>query len=655
MKLAPWLAILVLSPLLAQAQGRDRVAARLDPNDLAPGRNQVSNPSFEAPTTGLPPSYVALSGDAAFGLSRGQALHGEMSLGVHVPATASGPAVLAQLAPGCGRCTYQLEGWVRHGSGPGEVRLALEMLGRQQQVLGRQESEAMGEGGADWRPLTVQLQAPPETEWVRLAVTATPGAVAQVDALRLAIVAGPRRRSYGPHVWDLHLTRTEATWVAVQWAGAVGTYEVSYREPRWPRKRHVALEGIHDLWYSLVGLTPETTYEMRVRLLWPQHYDEQGRAVAAPAQPAASEPLSLTTKPWEYREVGQLRIWPFAPLSLAEGMGHNPRLEAGKGHLYLAQEHGGGIALSKLAPDPLAAVWTKQIVPAPAEGLPPVLLDTQLQGETLFVLTQRGPDELFLLSFSIESEAAEPAVTLRPATAPARLGRAGLASFRNELWLLWVEETGADDELRGLLRLGVLAGDRLTKTVAWSDAAVLHPGEASVSSFGDELLIPCCDTLGEGPRPGFQALDVVAFDGLSFEGLRKLRDMGRSREPRGRQFGPNFYLVFTSDANYLGLEGRYRDLMLATLPPGRLGLEMVNLLDDQKCNLAPDIAALGDSLWTVHEKLERAPTVATPEPRNLGVFVGRIDFGPIRRTAPPRSRGGARPARPAPALPPVSP
>ncbi|MBU0609521.1 MAG: fibronectin type III domain-containing protein [Armatimonadetes bacterium] len=627
---------------------------RLEARELAPDRNLVSNCSFEAAADGLPLSYEALAGEAAFTLTREHALHGQVALQVSAPASATGPAVLAQSVPGCGRSTYALTAWVRSTAREGGVRLVLEMVGRQQRVLGRQES-GPPTGTGEWQQLSVSLRAPQDTELVRLSIVAPPGAAASVDALRLAIVGGPKRGSCGPHVWDLHATRTEATWVMLQWAGPVGKYEVSYREPKWPRRQHTVFGDIRDLWYSVVGLTQETTYEVRVRLQWLAHYDEGGRAVAPPVQPAESEPLVVTTGPWEYREVGTLRVWPFAGLYARGIEGTNPRLEAGKDHLYLAAESGGGVALSKIAPEPQETVWTKQIIPAPAEGPAPVLLDTHFLGETLFVLTQRGPDELALTSLSTEGDEPEPPLVLHPVTAPARLGGASLASLRDELWLQWVEETGTGDEQRGTLQLGVIAGDRLSKTFAWSGAPVRDLSQASAAALGDELLIPFSDLSEEGSPPGHPALDLITFDGLNFGRMRKLRDMGCSRGPRGRQLGPNQYLVFTSDANYLGLAGRYRDVMLATVPQTGLGLEMVNLLDDLKCNLSPDITALGESLWTVHEKLDEAPSAQAPAPRYWGLYLGRIDFGPARVTAPRGPRGEGRRSRPAPDLPPPTP
>ena len=655
MKYFPWLTILVAASLSSPLPVWASAAVRFEARELAPDRNLVSNCSFEAATEGLPPSYALLVGPAAFALTREPALHGQVALQVSAPADAAAPAVLAQSVPGCGRSTYELTGWVRPQAGSGEVRLALEVLGRQQRVLAREESGPPAAGVGEWQRLTVSLRAPQDTELVRLSIVAPPGAAASVDALRLAIVGGPKRGSCGPHVWDLHATRTEATWVMLQWAGPVGKYEVSTREPKWPRRQRTVFGDIREPWYSLVGLTRDTTYEVRVRLLWPTHYDEQGQAVVPPAQPAETAPLVVTTGPWESREVGTLRVWPFAPLQPFGGKGHNPRLEAARAHLYLAEECDGGIGLAKVVPDTRQAVWTKQIIAPPAEGPAPVLLDMQILGETLFVLTRRGPEALSLTGFSVETDEAGPEVVLQPVTAPARLGGASLASLRDELWLQWVEETGTGDEQRGTLQVGLLAGDRLTKTFAWSGAPARDPGEASAASLGDELLIPFCDRKAEDSTPGNPALELVTFDGLSFGGLRKLRDMGCSRGARGQQLGPNLYVVFTSDANYLGLAGRYRDIMLATVPQDGLGLEMVNLLDDEKCNLTPDLAALGESLWTVHEKLDAAPSAAAPEPRNWGVFLGRIDFGPARVTTPRGPRAEGRQSRPAPDVPPPAP
>jgi hypothetical protein len=630
------LQLCLLSALLlpALALGREPAAARLDPATLSPRRNLLSNCSFEAPATALPAAYATASGDEAFTLAREGALHGQTFLHVAVPAAAAEPVVLTQLVPGCGGCTYALSGWARGQAGAG-VQLVLEALDLAQQPLKRQESAPLS-AGSGWTPQSVQLRTPPQTEWVRVGVAAAAGVTSDVDALRLSITRGPLRRSYGPHVTDLRAIRTETTWAVIAWAGPAGRYTITYRQTDWPRRQQVTLTDIEGPRHSLIGLDREVTYDLRVRVQWPEHYDEQGRIVTPPILPAESEPLALTTPPWQAREVGLLRIWPFSRLQPVEGELHHPRLEADSDSLYVGVEHGGGITLAKLAPDTLHPAWVKQIVAPPAEGPAPALLDLQMQGATLFVLVRQSATALALLSFSATGEPAEAAAVFEPVKPPGHLRHAALATFHDEPWLLWIES--ADDSAPGTLHLASLAGGRLGKSYTWGNGASPCLDEASMMSYGDELMIPYTQTCPDPLGSGAPVLGLVSFDGLNFGGLRKLRDMGRSREPRARQFGPNCYLIFTSDASYLGLESRYRDLMLATLPPGRLGLEMVNLLDDRTCNVSPDITALGQSLWTVHEKLEQAPTAAAPTPRSLGVFIGRIEFGPVRRVEPRGSR-----------------
>ncbi|MCE5241403.1 fibronectin type III domain-containing protein [bacterium] len=652
MKHSPWLVILVATPLLAQAAQKPPAAPRLDARMLAPDRNQLSNPSFEAPTTDLPPSYGVLANGECFSVSRDVALHGQASLRVRVPATTTGAAVLAQRAPGCGRCTYELSGWVRPDASGGGVTLALEALGERDRPLARQVTDPAAATGEGWRPLAVRLQAPAETELVRVSVEGAPGAVACVDALRLAIVAGPRRRSYGPHVTDLHVTRTEAAWATIQWTGPAGAYEVSYRHQNWPRNRRVTLDGIPGFVYSLVGLQADAPYQVRVRPMWPEHYDEAGHVVPAPVTPTPPEPLVFTTKPWQYREAGPLRIWPMAPVPAPGNVGHNPRLGAAQGHLYLAQESDGGVALLKIAPEPLKVVWSKQVVPPPTDGPAPVLRDLHVEGESLDLLVQRGPQEVALLRLGLDGEQVAPETVLPLCAAPARIAQAGLAVFRDGLWVVWVEST-ADDPTHGLLRLGLLAEGGLTKTFAWDKAPVAYPGDASAAGYGDELRIAFCDAPSAS---GFQPLRLVSFNGLDFGSLRKLRDMGCNRQPRARQFGPALHVAYASDVNYLGQRGRYCDLMLTTLLPGTLELETVTVVDDRKYNCSPGLSVLGESLWLVHEKLESAPTAETPRPRSYGVFIGRADFGPPPRTAPRPPRRGTGPSvlSPLPASPPPS-
>jgi len=434
-----------------------------------------------------------------------------------------------------------------------------------------------------------------------------------------------------PQLRDLRATRIEATWAAVRWAGPEGSYEVSYRPVRWPRHAWMTADNVRGFSQSLVALEPDTTYEVRVRLQWPPHYDEQGQVVAAPVPPDEPARLRLTTAAWRPRTVGMLRIWPMKPMYTMGGPASHPRLVAARDHLYLAQQYQGGIYLSKLPPATLVAEWTRELVPPAPTGAPPLALeDLAVLGETLSVLYRRGPNELVLQGFRLDTEQAEAPLVVSLAEPPARLAHAALAAYHGDLWVLTLEENDTSRR-RGLLRLGLVSGGRVSETYAWRDAPVLDPAEASLAPFGDELMIPFSDVLAEGAAAGRQPLRLVSFDGLRFSGLRRMRDEGRNREPQGVQLGSSFYLAYTSDAAYAGYRGRYRDLLLSILAPDRLGLAAITLLDDEQCNLSPDIAALGSSLWTVHEKLEHAPENASDQPRSYGVFIGRIDFGEAPR------------------------
>lgn len=641
--------ILPTAPALAQA--------RFDARDLAPARNQISNPSFEAPTSTLPPGYAPVLGATRSAVSQDQAFHGRTSLLIEASPCAQGsPSVTAPTAgamrqdvPACGGCTYELSGWIKHATpGSGEAWLALEMLDGHQSMLARQQVSVGGDE-ADWRPVAVELKAPRETALVRVLIGADPGVSAYVDALRLRIAAGHPPRTYKSPISELRVDRTEATWVTLKWSGPPGPYEISYRDRRRPRDQSIVSKNVPGFTYSLVGLQPHARYEVRMRLVRPEHYDEQGQVVEPPVRLADPKPLWVTTGAWEYRQVGLLRIWPVKALQLMDGPGSNARIEAAKDHLYVAQEFGGGIHLSKLSPTTLEPVWTRQLVAPATSGPAPVLQDILVLAETLYVLYQRGPTELALVSFNLETEqAAEPVVV--PLGEPAtRITGSSLAGYRDQLWVLWLDETGAGTQARGVLRLALFSGEGLTKTYAWGEGLIpggdsaadlvgnslsragFVPAEPSLARFGDELVIPFTDILAEGLEPGYQPLYMIGFNGLAFERLRKLRDVGRNRQARGCQLGPNFYLLSASDANYLTYDGRYRDLVLAALPPGQVSLETIRYLDDQKYDVSPDIVALGESLWTVHDKYDYAPTADGPAPYHFGIFIGRIDFGPVQQ------------------------
>lgn len=609
------LLILSLSPLLAQP--------RFDARDLAPQRNHVSNSSFEAPGPGMASWNVSPAG--AVSLAGEQPLHGQAVALLTAPQ--AGPATLSQDVPGCGGCTYELSAWVRASGGGGEAWLAVEMLNQQMRVIAREQSLPASATG-EWQQLAVRLRAPRETQLVRVIVAAAPGSAIAADAVRLAIVAGPRRRTYGPRIEDIYARHVEATWVTIHWNAPAIPVTISYRHRSWPRKRQIVSEHVPGFEYSLVGLQHQTDYRVSLRLESPDYYDERGLVVEAPVQPTPPAPISVTTSAWQPREVGLLRVWPVAPLrSLPDG-GRNPRIEAAREHLYVAQQTPDNITLTKLSPETLEVAWTKQLLPPAMGAAPPELLDTHVAGETLYVLLQPGRGELSLVLFNLELEQADPPVALPLVEAPSRITHAAIAALRNQLWLLTVEEIGAGATLHAKLRLSLYSNGRLTESHVWVDPPVPYPADAALALFGDELIIPFVDLLGETLEPSYQPLYVSAFNGLGFSGVRLLRNFGRNRQPSGQQLGPNLYLLFASDAPYLSYDGRYRDLMLGIAPPGRLRFEVINYLSDIKYNVSPDIAALGSALWIVHEKLDQLPTADVPEPTHHGIYIGRVDFGP---------------------------
>ena len=628
-----WLALVVPYAVAQAPAGRPA----FDSATLSPPGNLLSNPSFEAEANGRPlsfdcvalPQYLSLTGEGA--------LHGTRSLLADVPAGTTSETVARQDAPACVGCTYEFSAWVKiiEDRG-GQARLVLQMRGADAAVLA-QEQARLGGASGEWRRMAVRLKAPPDTTLVRVCAPSVLGGMkVQYDALRLALVDGPRRRIVRPVAQRLEATRTEATWAVLRWLGPPGTYEIAYRETARPKDAWVTFGGLDTGTYSAVGLQPQTAYDFKVRFVWPQHYDELGQAVPTPLEPPASLPLQLTTAPYAPRTVGSLRLWPSMHLKTFPGGQTTPRIVTWKDALYVVEAHDQAIHLSRVKPSDLSIEWTRQLIPRRAN--PPVVqrvTDACVFADKLYVMVHLRPatggtadarEMIYEYDLQQGKQAAEPLVITAAAPGGGTWG-GGLQVYRQELWALWAEAADQQGQRLTRLSLAPVTANTLGEVHVWQDAPSTLLRSPSLGLFADELLVIFSDLAPSLQRPGYEPLSLVHFNGVSFHGLRKLANLGRNSDGRGAQLGGSFYLLHSTDAPWGSYGGRYRDLRLTALQPDGLALETITYLDDMKCNVSPSATAYKNSLYVVHEKLERAPSDPANPPWSYGTFIGRIDVG----------------------------
>jgi hypothetical protein len=633
-------------------------------------RNLLSNSSLEAVKATRPLSWSWDDGRASLQLVTEGALHGKQALAVDMPSAPGGPVAGAwQRVLATPQCTYELRAWVNlQEDRGGQVGIAVLALDAQQQPLGSPAEAFLEAPQAGWRELRVTLKAPASTCWLELrAPWVRGGGRALYDALSLEVQSGPWRRVGGPALTGLRAQEVGSNWALVVWDTIPGEFQVRYRALSF--RGWSESEPLSDAYCTLLGLRPESAYEVRVSLAPEPHYGAAGAAAAPPVGPPEATRLILQTPSWAPRSWEGYQLWPTAALSTAGGEADGACIEAYKDALYVVESVHGGVYLSKVSPTDLHAEPRAPVLPPPeaAEGLD--LLDTCVYEDRLYLTYSLRPQGLA----DTPSPAARPMIVaydlvqgklvgeprplppllrrvspllgplspllgplplplplqlLGPSLAPmpehagASASGGALAVAQGRVWVAWVQawtEHGGRRE-QVLLAPYTEAGG-LGEAHPWEGGPARFLDGVSLTAFGDELFLagatpPATDRPGETER-----LLAVRSDGLGFYGQQVLGTLGHSRGLRGVQVGDSLCFAYQSDAAYPTRAGRYQDLMLSVLRPRSRDLTTTTYVGDKTCNTRPDLVALGGKLYLTYVKYRRGPGGAA---RAYGIYIGRI-------------------------------
>ncbi len=461
--------------------------------------------------------------------------------------------------------------------------------------------------------------------------------------------AAPSAAPPGVKVSGLKSTRQGPSWIVLQWEGTAAYYDVCYARvlPTRPRAlRWETIPGIRTVDYSVVGLTPDSDYQLRVR-----GYPAAGGAAIE------SEPLRVRTLPDEPRALAGLVLGSPRTLTTSATAVAGCCLEAYGGRLYLLEAEGGALRLSRIDPASLKLEWTCDVAP-PTEtpALPCLNPDMCVSQNKLWITwtVAIGPGAHQLRQRLVFYDLSGEPATTRPDTAgrlsallevqprTADRGTCGgtVASFLDGLWLAWTEVWEAQGRSHATVILAPyeMWRGQLGNLVAWEDCPTTLPANPAIARFEGSLVVMLTDQepIAEGREP----LLAARFDGKRFRDVHTVRRLGRSRNPRGVQLYDHFYFVYQSDAAYPAGGGLYYDIAL-----GRLGLQQgggatgaepgqqapvgIAYVSDMKCNYSPDVAVLGDALYVVCAKQDDAaglaPVGTTPAPhRGWGCVLGTV-------------------------------
>jgi hypothetical protein len=615
---------------------------------LHPSRNLLSNGSFEALADGRPLSWETTGGAAPYDAVAGEGVHGSHAVLVDTPgADASTGLGLRQMVPATVQCTYELHGWLKVVEGRGgRVALGWAALDHRQHLLAQGETVLAGEQGR-WTGLGVTFQPPPGTAW--LVITAPlvyGGARLLADAFSLEVAHGPQRPVSGPAVDGLLVREAGSNWACLAWTPLPGEFQVRYRAHA--ARTWAVCPAEADAHCTLLGLTPDADYECLVELAPVPYYDGGGQSGIAPWRRRTSRPLTLHTLPWQPRAWNQLRLWPTQPLGVFAGAQSFPGIEAHDGALCVIECVGGAIHLSRVHPDDLRLEWSREAIAPPP---PPLVLagcvDSCVLGDRLYLTynLQRSDSKgdpladarqwlavYDLAQGRLLGEAAE----LRPARPGASTYGAGLAVVAQRVWVTWLETWVEAGKRRS--RALLASADDLgsgSQPVAWEEGPPGLFWGPALGAFEGQPLLLGSDLAPTTGAPDVEPLVCVRVNGNQFRGLQTLSSLGRNQFPRGVQVGDTFYMVHRTDVAYPTHRGMYQDLMLTALGARGMAVTATPYVADMTFNTWPDIAALGDTLYVVHQKLSHVYGDPDHPARAYGTYIGRIETGPVAAPVPP--------------------
>jgi hypothetical protein len=536
--------------------------------------NLLSNPSFEASFEGHFPSWSSQP-EASWQQSSESPWHGQycsQSSGLPVATT------LTQRLPACPRATYELSLWVRTVGDRSSLEAALVALQAGGEVMAEVREVSAGQG--DWQMLTARLTVPRLAAWLQVQLTAPAGSTVAVDAVRLQQLRGPT--TYGPVLAHLAVHNRGANWALLTWDSEETSFILQTRQSGARPGPWVTHSDLHYPRFSWQNLTPDTPCEARVSLPQPPHYDETGQLVPCPRPVVQTPVLSWRTLPWAPRQWGPLQLWPSCHLATFPDGQSYPCLAAYRDGLLVVEAHGGAVHLSRVRPPELQIEQTRPLLsPAAADHLIYSDLATCVFADRLYVAatvhrpaTPLGSPATTLrvmaYDLALDQLVDEPFVI--PPTRPGvTVGAGALHTFRNQVWLAWLETETVRGQPHSRLLVAPLAEGGLEgEPQIWS-AAPTNLFSPALADFEERLALVFTDLTASASLPGYEPLGLVQFDGFVFTRRQRLTGLGSSRHPAAQQWGRHLALTYTSDAAYAIYDRRYRDLRLTLLGPGGAG------------------------------------------------------------------------------------
>lgn len=610
-------------------------AANLDETTLMPKFNLVSNCSFEAADeAGKPKGWDLYAQPQHFSLAD-DALHGQKALVAAAPEGTTKHTAARQTCTAIEGQELVLSAWLKVRRTDGKlIRVYLEFQDENEQRLSIQPADWAGNLDK-WTKLEVKAQAPPLTaRAVALVPYLFGSADVLVDAVSLASADGSPVTRPEAVVSNLRTVLRRPDYLRLAWDSNADAHVIEWRSLRPKRRPWQRVENVREREYTIILLSPDTEYEVRVSIAQPDFWDEKGQKIFL-VKPAMSQPLVESTKAWQPRIWAGFKLWPSVHLGTFPDGTLYPCIEAYEGAFYVLEVRDSELYLSRVIPEDLKPEWTKLVVerePGCYQGIP----DTCILHDKLWITWNRQatgrPDyditqsRQFLTYWDLTTNERGPTVTLEPEKPGRGTWEGGLAVLGGQLWVMWMEVRLEGDRRRTQIvcapyDMEVGLGER----VVWQDCPTVYPYGPSLSSIDGELALLFSDLAALEKEPQQEPLLWVLFDGKTFHGLRWLRTLGRHRYAKGVQFGRSFLLAYKSNSRWLKWSYRFHDIALTKLGPGAGDASTIAYVDDMKYNSSPDVTLYKGQIYVVYNKFEHAYDDLKAPTKLYGTFIGRIE------------------------------
>ncbi len=414
-----------------------------------------------------------------------------------------------------------------------------------------------------------------------------------------------------PVVSAVRVVATGPTHLQVDWQGQAEAYRIVYSEAIASAQETspVLAQGP----FTLVNLTPETEYVLKVQALKPREEAERDAFKVI----GESQTLQVSTSPWQPREWENLLLWPSRHVPTFPGDTAHPAIAAYGDGLLVVECYEGTIYVSQVNPQTLEIHSTKLIVPARSESLPvdPNMsrrhIDAVVIKDTLWVswlsigMALRSIDlpRVMIASYDLATQSVTKPVRLHEATS------CRVVSFNGQPWVLWLEM----EPTLVLGRYDSLVG--IQNPVRGRTEAI--PGDAAGVDLGIEVFIPYFVRAGS-PRFDSGDLRAVKFNGQEFYERRMLRSRGEYSSPTGA--GVNNAIVV---AYAKAIEEQLSDIDITLTSAEEGQVTSTSYIHDGTRNITPDAVAIGDSIYLVYNKWSAGP--GSPNAVNYGTFIGKIE------------------------------